>query len=259
MNMHEFDVEMTDKGWAVFQSVVPTGMVNHMLNAIHQAYMDCRDIQVRNGVADGTENTVHHLPTFTRQRVWIDYLESMVVAPYLEHAFGGRFVLNSMGGNLNPPSTANYASAIHRDIRSWTQDRLMINTLVMLDPFTEKNGATWLLPGSHTMHDKPDEKHFDSRAEQIIAPAGSVLVFDARVWHRAGVNRSNKMRRIITPIFTKPFFRPEYDYPRAVGGGDGSQYSESLRQVLGFNSRVPAKLTEFYQPKETRWYKPNQG
>lgn len=254
MNMNEFADKMTSHGFAVFANAVPAEMVKRMLSAIHDAYNQCRAIQVANGIGEGTENTVHHLPSFVRQRIWIDYLESMAVAPYLEQFLGGKIVLNSFGGNLNPPSTTNYAAAIHRDIRSWSPDRLMVNTLVALDEFNERNGATWLMPGSQHQPDKPDEATFSKTAIQTVMPAGSVLVFDARVWHRAGRNNSTSPRRIVTPIFARPFYRPEFDYPRALGGGDGSQFPDGLRQILGFRSRVPSKLTEFYRPQAERFY-----
>jgi hypothetical protein len=248
--MPDFLDAIHTKGWVIFPNVVPDGMVNQMLADIEEAQIICRRIQVENGVGDGTENTVHHLPSLTHQRVWTDYLDQMEVYPNLEHFLGGPVILNSFGGNLNPPSTTNYAAAVHRDIRSWTPGKLMVNTLVALDPFTEENGATWLMAGSHRKADKPSDEEFNAKAVQVTMPAGSVLVFDSRVWHRAGVNRSTSARRIVTPIFTRAFLRPEFDYWRACGG----QRSERLKQLLGFNSRVPATLQEFYQPKANRFY-----
>ena len=69
----------------------------------------------------------------------------------------------------------------------------MINLLVMLDDFRADNGATWLLSGSHQHAQAPEQ--FATEAQQICAPAGSLLLFDARLWHAAGHNHSPWPRR----------------------------------------------------------------
>jgi hypothetical protein len=37
-----------------------------------------------------------------------------------------------------------------------------------------------------------------------------------------------------------------------------SSFNEDLKQLLGYFSRVPANLEEWYQPYENRFYKKNQ-
>jgi hypothetical protein len=41
--------------------------------------------------------------------------------------------------------------------------------------------------------------------------------------------------------------------------GENPPADERLRQVLGYNSRVPSNYDEWYQPAERRMYKPGQG
>jgi ectoine hydroxylase-related dioxygenase (phytanoyl-CoA dioxygenase family) len=134
----------------------------------------------------------------------------------------------------------------------------MLNAIVALDDLTAENGATWLMNRGQFYDVEPTEELFAGVAKQVIAPAGSVILFDSRVWHRAGLNRSGGPRRIVTPMYTKPFYKPQFDYCRALEE-TAFLMSDELRQIIGVNARVPATLDEWYQPPERRCYRPNQG
>lgn len=48
------------------------------------------------------------------------------------------------------------------------------------------------------------------------------------------------------------------DYPRALGYNEINKFNPKLQQLLGYYSRVPSSLNEWYQPEEKRFYKKNQ-
>jgi ectoine hydroxylase-related dioxygenase (phytanoyl-CoA dioxygenase family) len=202
------------------------------------------------------ENTCHHLIGLGAS--FFDYLKLFEdLNPYIEEYFGGKYILNSFGGNLLSKG-ASYANDIHRDIRSFSGDLpLMLNTIVMLDDFTEDNGATWLMQGGHIWDTLPSEGLFESQAFQITGAAGSVVVFNSNMWHRAGENKTDYPRRSVTPLFSRPFIKQGYDYCRALG--DVRIYSPWLQQLLGYYSRTPQTLTDWYQPPEKRFYRNDQG
>ncbi len=85
------------------------------------------------------------------------------------------------------------------------------------------------------------------------------MVFDSNLWHAAGVNCTDRPRRALTLAFTRPFVKQQLDYPRALGYERGASFSPGLRQLLGYNARVPASLEEWYQPPDRRMYKRDQG
>lgn len=247
-----FDTQMRDQGWYLFPAAIEPALIDWMRDDLRAAYSMCRNIQNANGVADDTLGTVHHLPAHWDS--YLKYLEVMPIKAEISRFFGGPFILNSFGGNLNPPGAHNYASEIHRDCRSYSRERPMLNTLVMLDPFERDNGSIRLLPGSHMFKAKPRQEYFDKCSVQITGPAGSILLFDSQVWHAGGRNESTKSRRSVTPLFTKPQFKQGFDYPRALRGRIESM-SPDLQQVLGYYSRVPSTLDEWYRPADQRFYR----
>ncbi len=258
MNFYEFDMQMMTRGWVILERVVPGALVQGMLADMERAYEVCRAIQVRNGIAKSTPGTVHHL--VGQGDSFLEYLELNPAGPWIERYFGGKYILNSFGGNINSREFGSYANVIHRDIRTFSgESRLLLNTLVMLDDFTVENGATILLPGGHRLAQKPEEGFFRTHAASAVAPAGSVLLFDSNLWHAAGVNSTDRPRRSVTPMYSRPFVKQGFDYPRALGYERAGALTANLRQVLGYNSRVPASLDEWYQIPERRMYQSDQG
>jgi hypothetical protein len=259
LNLNDYASRMEQKGWVVFPAAISKELVGRMIEDIQMAWITCRAIMERNGVANDAELTVHHL--IGQQDSFLDFIVDLEpLMPYLEHYFGGKFILNSFGGAINTKGRTSYAQRVHRDIRSYSGEMpLMLNTLVMLDEFTPHNGATWMLSGSHRAAEKPSDEDFKRGAEQAIGPSGSILVFNSNVWHAGGENRTDEPRRSVTPMFCKPFIKQQFDYPRALGYDRADEFKPHVSQIIGYNARVPATLDEWYQPPERRMYRGNQG
>jgi hypothetical protein len=258
MEPKKFSALMNEKGWVIFDEVVDPLLIKRMQHDIELAYHRCRAIQVENGIPENNAYTVHHL--IGHEDSFLEYLRDCPVSEYIAQYFDGPYILNSFGGAINTAHATSYAHNIHRDIRSFSKDiPLLLNTLVMLDDFTSQNGATWLLSGSHKTEQKPDQSYFNNHAEQALAKSGSILLFNSNVWHAGGENNSNEVRRSVTPMYCKPFIKQQYDYPRALGYCNKKNFSEDLQQVLGFNARTPESLDEWYQPRNNRMYKSDQG
>src|SRR5262249_5497782 len=144
-----------------------------------------RPVQMRNGVGEGTDGTLHHLPC--AGGVFLEALEAVAARAPLEAFFGGPFILNTYGAVLHRPDEQSYVGRVHRDQRTYSGDlHLMAQLIVMLDPFTEENGATYLLNGSHRLAERPDDERFFREAVRATGTAGSIVMFDSNLWHAAG-------------------------------------------------------------------------
>lgn len=253
-----FDSTMREKGWLIFDSVVPLELVERMKLDLTKCYDTCRALQVKNKIAEDTPYTLHHL--VGQADSFLDYLSLNPIGKYIERYFSGKYILNSFGGAINKADSASYANKVHRDIRTYSGDsKLILNTLIMLDDFTEDNGATLMLSGSHKAEEKPSDEHFYNNCEKVIGKKGSILFFDSNVWHAGGSNTTSMERTSVTPMYSKPFMKQQFDYCRAIGFDNVETYSDDLKQVLGYFSRTPSTLEEWYQVPEKRMYRPDQG
>jgi ectoine hydroxylase-related dioxygenase (phytanoyl-CoA dioxygenase family) len=85
-----------------------------------------------------------------------------------------------------------------------------------------------------------------------------MLIFNSNVWHSSAPNKTQDHRRAIPITLSKSFMKQLLDYPRAIGYDKMDEFDLELQQLLGYHSRVPASLNEWYQPEDKRFYKKNQ-
>lgn len=248
---------MDEFGWVVVENILPDDLTQRLRDASYTAYEIRRAIQNKNGLEVNMDGTIHHA---VDQPVFIELLEHLYCDAFILDYFSGQYILNSYGGVINMPNRPSYVCNIHRDVRTFSgKTNTMLNLLVMLDDFTPKNGATHVLSGSHREEEKPSDETFFREAERVTGSAGSLLFFNSNLWHAAGENKSDRDRCALTLTFTKPYMKQQMDYPRFLGYHEGDRFSERLQQVLGYHSRTPATLDEWYQPPHKRMYRPGQG
>jgi ectoine hydroxylase-related dioxygenase (phytanoyl-CoA dioxygenase family) len=155
-----------------------------------------------------------------------------------------------------PPNSVNYSGRIHVDCPRIIPGYVTnMGATILLDEFTEENGATWYLPNSHEQETVPDEKLFYAKASRVIAPAGSVWFFNARTWHAGGANKSDRWRHALTINMARPWMKQRLDIPRTMAHLDLAGLSAAARQKLGFDAQVPASYDEYYAPPELRKFK----
>jgi len=115
---------------------------------------------------------------------------------------------------------------------------LALSTIWALDDFTDENGATELVPGSHRWHnERPEEQ--DDRAIRAVMPAGSVVVFNGATWHRGGPNRSAKARLAVSPQYCQPWLRTQESQLLIAPPDVAARYSERGRAMLGYSIHPP--------------------
>ncbi len=169
---------------------------------------------------------------------------------------GDECIVYAYTSSSMPPNGRNYSVRIHTDspriIPGYVTN---VGATILLDDFTEQNGATWFLPKSQAQEDAPAEDEFYAKAQRLIAPAGSVLFFNARLWHAGGDNQTDQWRHALTINMCRPYMKQRIDIPRAMAGMDLSGMSDRARQKLGFFSQPPASLEEYYLPPEKRSFR----
>jgi ectoine hydroxylase-related dioxygenase (phytanoyl-CoA dioxygenase family) len=104
----------------------------------------------------------------------------------------------------------------------------------MLDDFTESNGATRLVPGTHRLLSPPSKSFADpasrhSEQKIIVGAAGSVLVFNGHLWHSGTRNESNYSRRALQLAFVG---KHEFRFP-GLKVDDPGRLSLLGRYILG--------------------------
>ena len=133
------------------------------------------------------------------------------------------------------------AQIIHHDDAIYPLPRphgeVVLNTMWALDDFTEANGATRIIPGSHRwMAEQPDATTPTVAAEM---PAGSVLFYLGSLWHGGGANTTDRARLGVILEYVASWLRPQENHFLGVPLDIARQLPERLQELLGYNIRPP--------------------
>lgn len=110
--------------------------------------------------------------------------------------------LRSILGRTVRPSSP--AQALHVDVASDSTDAPVVGFILMLDAFTGTNGATCFIPGSQNWRVVGSDRLKDFKGYREVTAcgaAGSMIIFNASVWHGHTSNRTPQARRSIQGYF----------------------------------------------------------
>lgn len=110
---------------------------------------------------------------------------------------------------------------------------IICNTMWALTDFTEENGATRLVPGSHKSAEAPVPfAPCDTIAAQM--KRGSVLVFNGSLWHGGGANRSDAPRLGLAMNYCAGWLRQQENQQLGIPIAVARGFSPRLRKLVGF-------------------------
>jgi len=248
--------EIEERGFTIVPEVVSPEEVAVLRREVLEALeADWTAYQHLPGKADFIVlELVHHSPAVVR------LLENETMHHVFSHFLGDTCVLYSATSTILRPRENHYTCEIHTDMpRLIPGYHLGLLMTLALDEFTEDNGATWYLPGSHRSMDRPSDEEFYANAVRVTRNAGDAAFFHPRVWHAGGLNNTDTPRVGCTLYACRSWMRQRFDYPRFLDESIVGSVGETGRRFLGFNVRVPTSMQEFYREPEERLYKPNQG
>ena len=136
---------------------------------------------------------------------------------------------------IGPGEPAQY---VHRD--QWAFDffpfpagfEVECHTMWAMNDFTEENGATRVIPGSHRWEDK-----LRPTVDQTVPaemPRGSVLFYLGSLYHGGGANRSSGPRRGINVGYTLSWLRQEENQYLACPPEVARELPEDLARLAGY-------------------------
>lgn len=139
------------------------------------------------------------------------------------------------------------AQALHIDDSFYRLPRprpaVSLTLIAAIDVFTDENGATDILPGSHLWD--------EARAAEALAagggpglvpaemPAGAAIVLQGNLIHRGGANRSSAPRLAVTNQYCQPWARPQENFFLGVPRAQAAALSPRLQALLGYEIWPP--------------------
>lgn len=130
------------------------------------------------------------------------------------------------------------AQVLHRD--HWCFDffpfpagvDVQVSTIWALQDFTETNGATRLVPGSHRTAD--DHRYSPDESVPATMPRGSVVLYLGSTWHGGGANRSDAVRTGINVDYSVGWLRQEENQYLTYSLEEVRAFPERVQRLLGY-------------------------
>ncbi len=112
-------------------------------------------------------------------------------------------------------------------------------TIWAIDDFTAENGATVVIPGSHTWDDHLPTAEEKKLQRPVVMPAGSVVFFVGTLWHGGGANTSKTARLAVSAQYCEPWCRPQENFALSVSRERVKACSEHIARLLGYSIHPP--------------------
>jgi ectoine hydroxylase-related dioxygenase (phytanoyl-CoA dioxygenase family) len=222
--------------------------------AIIERYLSDDDVRAKK---EDLERVLGSIPTgrndfegFSTQRIYALFAKTRVfdaqaVDPLLlgvaERVLGPAFVFSAPTGiRIGPGETA---QNLHRDDVVYPLPRphreLVLNTMWALDDFTEENGATHVVPGSHRWDEQSPREGARDMEIRAVAPAGSVMFFLGSVFHGGGANTTQKPRLGVILEFCCGWLRAQENHVIGVPRDIIRELDPKLQELLGYGVFPP--------------------
>ncbi len=150
----------------------------------------------------------------------------------------GDFTLSSLNSRAALPGAGH--QALHTD---WGEPATaghyqVCNSIWLIDDFTPANGPTRVVPGSHRSGRLPREVMADPAdpypgEARLLGSAGTVVIFNAHLWHGGTRNTTGRPRRALHSYFCRRGLRQQLDQRAYARPGTLARLSPAAQHILG--------------------------
>lgn len=157
------------------------------------------------------------------------------VLPIVERVLDSGCLISSLSSiSIDPGENA---QPIHADDQLLPLPKphppLVCNTMWALTDFTDANGATRIIPGSHTRDHSPEYGR-DYDAVPAEMRCGSVLIWHGSLWHGGGANRTRERRVGIAMNYCAGFIRQQENQQLGLPADTLRSFSPRLLELVGY-------------------------
>lgn len=165
-----------------------------------------------------------------------------VIEQLLDETLGKGWICHSFLSNGADPG--GYPQGMHMDqgpLLPWITEGapVLFNTLYIPQDIDEKNGGTLIIPGSHKSFIKAGSGGEIGKLPSTVnleAKAGTIMMFDGRLLHGTGVNKTKKRRIVATMSSVKSWTRTQENWILSVAPDVLEKASPKLLHRLGLQA-----------------------
>jgi ectoine hydroxylase-related dioxygenase (phytanoyl-CoA dioxygenase family) len=223
---------IADQGYTVVEDAIEPDLVDELVETLDRLEHDLEIVPADNAFEGRRTTRVYNL--LVHGEVFARVPVHPNVLPLIEGVLDPGCLLSSLSSiAIGPDETP---QPIHADDQIIPLPKphpaVVCNSMWALTDFTEANGATRLVPGSH-LQDSPDlTQRYDSIP--AVMGRGSVLVWHGSLWHGGGENTTDERRIGLACNYCAGYVRQQENQqlgiPRAIARG----FDRRLARLCGY-------------------------
>jgi ectoine hydroxylase-related dioxygenase (phytanoyl-CoA dioxygenase family) len=192
-------------------------------------------------------------------------LENKIIQIISEYLVDHTSILHLQNGFIFPKykpdkDVSNFQNTFHTDYPRYHNGYIAsINILITFVDINESDEIFYVVKNTHQSKQKPSQEYCSKNKISISAKAGSILIFDSTLFHCAGRNMTDGNWYGVNHQFTRSFMKQQLDYVRVLGHKICLEQTDRVQQMLGYYTRVPTCLDDYYKEPKKRLYRGNQG
>ncbi|THD80705.1 MAG: phytanoyl-CoA dioxygenase [Phenylobacterium sp.] len=224
--------EVRERGYAIVENAIAPELVEALDAALGRLERELDARPAENGFEGHRTVRIYNL--LAHGAPFAEVPVHAAVLPIVEGVLDDGCLISSLSSiAIDPGETA---QPIHADdmVIPLAKPHIPIvcNSMWALTDFTEANGATRLVPGSHL---KPNPE-YGGAYETIAAemPRGSVLIWDGALWHGGGANRTDKRRTGVAMNYCAGFIRQQENQQLGVPPALARSFAPRLQELMGY-------------------------
>ena len=215
--------QFKENGFFIVENAIPQSTVESLIPIADQVD---REERARMDLAQDAR--VNHFDFIGKNDAFLELLDCPTTFPKVWGILGWHLQLYHTHMTFTPPEAAGESLASNGLKLGWHQDSGQLNSdfettprpmvslkvaFFLTDTSEPRRGNFYVVPGSHIRDDFPgeDRKEPMEGAVPILAPAGSAVFFDRRIWHSASANYWEQSRRVLFYGYSYRWLRPRDD------------------------------------------------
>lgn len=240
-------------------------LIDEAVDALHERGWVVLDGLVDDGQLDAAETAIRELLTdtptgrdrfegFATRRIYALAGKTRTIDPMLAHPVLTGVGQRVLGDGFRASSVTTIAigpgeqaQSLHYDAQVYPLPRpepqVAINSMWALTPFTEANGATRIVPDSHTWRGDrhPGSATGDDAVATIAAEMdrGSVLIYLGSLWHGGGANTTDEVRIGLNIEYAAGWVRQQENQYLVVPPDRTADVPDRVLEVLGYTTAPP--------------------
>ena len=238
---------LDDQGYVILESAMDTALLHELRSRILELFDEEGE---RAGHEFRKEEHAHRLANLVdKGEVFRRAIALRPVLDLVKHVVGDDCKLSSLNARSADPGI-DVGQPLHVDMGAIPDEKgyWVCNTVWLLDDFTPDNGPTRMIPGSHKWGTRPQDVMSDPYAAHpqeilLIAPAGTVVVMHAHMWHGGTANRTSSPRLAMHAFYCR-HDKPQQQYQKQLLRPEvQASVSPQLRSLLALDDPLNDELS----------------